>query len=709
VEYHEVVQLDHQWNTDRTRQWVTRASTPAHLLWLRSHFQSHDLHFPRGFGGWFGAWLVLVPLESLTENRPTPISEARRSIDRMDIETQDATMRPADAMDSEPETHDDTAMTAESKPDPDLEVDGEVEPRDGSGQTNGNDSLEQSRPSSASPALASAPMADRRNAEDAARAFLVRQTHAVIIPSFAAWFDMTTIHDIEKKSLPEFFNDRNRSKTPSVYKDYRDFMINTYRLSPSEYLTVTACRRNLAGDVCAIMRVHAFLEQWGIINYQIDPETRPSNIGPPFTGHFRVTADTPRGLQPFQPGVPTSMSAGKPHVDPYQASQEGAKVDLNIELRKDVYDTTGRPMQSLANGGESQDTEDKGVATKPQQQFNCFTCGIDCTRVRYHNVKTKKIGLCPNCYLEGRFPASSHSADFVKIENPAYSALSNESQWTDQETLLLLEGLELYEEDWSAIAEHVGTRTREQCVLRFLQLPIEDPYLETKQESLGPLQYSRVPFTQADNPVMSVVAFLASLIKPEIAAAAAGSSVAEITKRLRQGDSAQSGDTKNEDAMDMDQPNEQGLQPLERAASIALGSAAGRSHVLATNEEREISRLVTTAVNAQLKKMELKLVHFDQLEQVLEAEKRELEKARQQVFLERLSMKKQVKEVQEKLGRALNTGGQEGFRLAQEAETVMGNAEKLVYSPAEHGNEGQAETLRPLSVEKPEEFKSYQA
>lgn len=49
----------------------------------------------------------------------------------------------------------------------------------------------------------------------------------------------------------------------------RDFMINTYRLNPHEYLTVTACRRNLAGDVCAIIRVHAVLEQWGLINYQV--------------------------------------------------------------------------------------------------------------------------------------------------------------------------------------------------------------------------------------------------------------------------------------------------------------------------------------------------------------------------------------------------------------------------------------------------------
>lgn len=105
--------------------------------------------------------------------------------------------------------------------------------------------------------------------EAAANSHLVAQTHQIILPSYSTWFDMHTIHPLEKKSLPEFFNSRNRSKTPAVYKDYRDFMINTYRLNPVEYLTVTACRRNLAGDVCAIMRVHAFLEQWGLINYQV--------------------------------------------------------------------------------------------------------------------------------------------------------------------------------------------------------------------------------------------------------------------------------------------------------------------------------------------------------------------------------------------------------------------------------------------------------
>lgn len=105
--------------------------------------------------------------------------------------------------------------------------------------------------------------------ESSARSHLIQQTYSIILPSYSTWFDMHKIHDQERRALPEFFNNRNRSKTEAVYKDYRDFMVNTYRLNPAEYLTVTACRRNLAGDVCSIMRVHAFLEQWGLINYQV--------------------------------------------------------------------------------------------------------------------------------------------------------------------------------------------------------------------------------------------------------------------------------------------------------------------------------------------------------------------------------------------------------------------------------------------------------
>lgn len=92
-------------------------------------------------------------------------------------------------------------------------------------------------------------------------------------------------------------------------------MIDTYRLNPGEYLSATSCRRNLPGDVCAIMRVHAFLEQWGLINYQVDYEARAAPLGPPCTSHFTVVADTPSGLAPITGPRPTVGSAGAKMVE----------------------------------------------------------------------------------------------------------------------------------------------------------------------------------------------------------------------------------------------------------------------------------------------------------------------------------------------------------------------------------------------------------
>lgn len=79
----------------------------------------------------------------------------------------------------------------------------------------------------------------------------------------------------------------------------------------------------------------------------------------------------------------------------------------------------------------------------------------------------------------------------------------------------------MYKDDWNKVSEHVGSRTQDECILHFLRLPIEDQYLESSEASLGPLAYQPIPFSQSGNPVMSTVAFLASVVDPRVAAAAA--------------------------------------------------------------------------------------------------------------------------------------------------------------------------------------------
>ncbi|KAI9793808.1 MAG: hypothetical protein M1833_000531 [Piccolia ochrophora] len=623
------------------------------------------------------------------------------------------------------------------------------------------------------------PAPTKTSIESSARSHLMTQTHAIILPSYSAWFDMHTIHALEKKALPEFFNNRNRSKTPVVYKDYRDFMINTYRLNPVEYLTVTACRRNLAGDVCCIMRVHAFLEQWGLINYQVDAEVRPSNIGPPFTGHFRVTADTPRGLQPFQPAPGSKIQPGKPFAQTEQAaSGASAQVDLNMHLRQDVYHQNGKHVASVdskngekqangdtavTNGTEGNDSARSGLkaiedqAKEPMKKHTCHSCGIDCTRIHYH--LTPKAGapavggdgklsvdICPNCFLEARFPNSTNAADFVKIDNSSYSAIPDaNSPWSDQETIKLLEGAELFDDDWKQIAEHVGTRSEEQCILKFLQLPIEDKFVDgepsdepnasrpfdlTQTSTLRDLRRGNVPFSQADNPVLSVIAFMAGLSNPSIAAAAASSANdamrRQLAARIEKGiggetaesteDAAQTSKdvTKTEDSMEVDQHTQTpsgetstkdaaalsktATDPNADLAAIPFAVSASRSFGLCSHEERAVMRLINTAISSTLQKHKAKQRQFAEKEAMLQTERRHHERSQERLYADRLAFKHRVKEIESALRTVSLKGG------AERASVSTGGLD----ADGKDGVDGQGE-LPMLSVDPPQGYKGFES
>ena len=104
------------------------------------------------------------------------------------------------------------------------------------------------------------------------------QQRAFIIPSCAQWFDLQSIHEIEMQTLPEFFCDKFPHKNPETYQNYRNFIIKLYRENPSAYLSATECRKKLPGDICSIIRLHAFLEHWGLINFNVEPYLRPAKI-----------------------------------------------------------------------------------------------------------------------------------------------------------------------------------------------------------------------------------------------------------------------------------------------------------------------------------------------------------------------------------------------------------------------------------------------
>lgn len=334
---------------------------------------------------------------------------------------------------------------------------------------------------------------------------VTEQTHHIIVPSYSAWFDYNSIHVIEKRAMPEFFNTKNKSKTPEIYMAYRNFMIDTYRLNPTEYLTSTACRRNLAGDVCAIMRVHAFLEQWGLVNYQIDVDARPTPMGPPPTSHFHVLSDTPSGLQPLNPPKTTQPSAAKSLFDLDKIKKE--KEGVTVEGASAASIATVAPPGGNVNN----------VIAPP--------VGVLAPGANGNQGPVKlETSIEPGAHFGLRMDQYAKKPIAMRNKNAASMA----REWTEQETLLLLEGLEIYRDDWNKICEHVGTRTQDECILHFLRLPIEDPYLEDDCGFLGPLAYQPIPFSKSGNPIMSTVAFLASIVDPRIAAAAAKAAMEEF-------------------------------------------------------------------------------------------------------------------------------------------------------------------------------------
>lgn len=519
---------------------------------------------------------------------------------------------------------------------------------------------------------------ESRKIEEKARAYLARQTKPVIIPQFASWFNLEVVHEIEKRSLPEFFNNSSRFKTEKIYKDIRNFMVNTFRLNPLEYLTVTASRRNIAGDVASIIRIHSFLEQWGLINYQIDPKTKPSLLGPQYTGHFQIILDAPDGLKPFIPEDVELVNINGHKSNSVKSeekitTEKNSDLSLNLELRRNVYDST---QDALALN-----EQERLSTTLNSKQYTCSVTGNDSTEVRYHNLKAKN-SISSRAFKEGQFGSNFNSTDFVKLENLQNNG--DAAPWTDQEILLLLEGVELYEDDWEKISQHIGSRTNNQAISKFIQLPIEDKYLKTYlKESLkinSVPESSKLNSNSINESVLKTIQFLIKNADPELA---------------------------NKDFLKND-------KDIQNAIKITLGSIIGNSINSKNSVENELNNLLNSLVDLEINKVDLKLQKLSILEKQLNQERFELSQQRKDLILDRLTLKKQTINVRNKLVEAANAEtAEDGIKLADEAIEIAKKAPRISIITNLGKDETQDDEIEekeeekeviPISLETPESY-----
>ncbi|XP_055815715.1 SWI/SNF complex subunit SWI3D isoform X2 [Solanum dulcamara] len=283
-----------------------------------------------------------------------------------------------------------------------------------------------------------------------------RDRNVHVVPIHAGWFSWTEVHPLEKRTMPSFFNEKLQSRTPEVYMEIRNWIMKKYHTDPNIQIELNDLSELSAGDLDVKQEVMEFLDYWGLINYHPFPQTN---------------------------------SVMNVDIDGDEAAKTDSLIDKLFRFESDETWTPVLPRSSVATPSassgffpESAIAEELMKSEGPAVEYHCNSCSADCSRKRYHCQKEADFDLCSECFNNGKFGSGMSPSDFIVME-PGESGGASGGKWTDQETLLLLEALELYKENWNEIAEHVATKTKAQCILHFIEMPIEDTFLDTDAES----------------------------------------------------------------------------------------------------------------------------------------------------------------------------------------------------------------------------------
>lgn len=474
-----------------------------------------------------------------------------------------------------------------------------------------------------------------------------------VVPMHADWFSPYTVHRLERQVVPHYFSGKSVNHTPEKYMECRNRIVAKYMENPEKRLTVSDCDGLAVGvEIDDMTRILRFLDHWGIINYCATALNRElQNDGSCFSEDSNGELRVPMTLLK---SIDSLIQFDRP------------KCRLSAA---DVYPELG------FRGREESDLDSR--IRERLSENRCNYCARPLPIMYYQSQKEVDVLLCLDCFHEGRFITGHSSLDFTRVDSGKdYGDLDGEN-WTDQETLLLLEAMEIYSENWNEIAEHVGTKSKAQCILHFLRLPMDDSSLENVEVPSTPIPLNiskndecershsnsngsslqdpdsdtRLPFANYANPVMALVAFLASAVGPRVAAACAHASLAALSEEDHgQIDGSGCGNRMNSENMhgkeggphgDITKSSQQkevatlSDEKVRAASKAGLSAAATKAKLFADHEEREIQRLSANIINHQLKRLELKLKQFAEVETMLMKECEQVERVKQRMATER--------------------------------------------------------------------------
>ncbi|KAJ4728825.1 SWI/SNF complex subunit SWI3A [Melia azedarach] len=527
------------------------------------------------------------------------------------------------------------------------------------------------------------------------------------IPSHSSWFRWDDIHERERIALKEFFDGSSISRTPKIYKEYRDFIINKYREEPSRRLTFTQVRKSLVGDVSLLQKVFDFLDQWGLINFSATSgdNNRDSLEDKKLKDQAKIEEGAPNGVRVV--ATPNSLrSISVPNGGWDGTGKAGAAAS-----------ETGFKLPPLASYSDV-----FGDLVK-LKGLKCGNCGEQFSSGCYENSKQGNFVICEKCFKNGNYGENKSMDDFT-FNDRLGNSCTRGATWTEAETLLLLESVMKHGDNWELVAQHVPRKTKLDCISKLIELPfgefmtgsaherngsscppestdsvkqgpvalsenqevikVEDQVQEqmNETEENGDAASEKPPakkqrtslLPNAGSSLINQVALISTMAGPHVTAAAAEAAVTALcdessfpreifdgdedylanglsmlseSERAHQADASENKENQSESQDGLPNKNEIPLTLRIRAATAtALGAAAAKAKLLASQEDREIEHLVATILETQLKKLQSKVKYFEDLEMIMEEEYTEMMELKECLVEERIDV----------LQRALNAG-----------------------------------------------------
>ncbi|XP_031247709.1 SWI/SNF complex subunit SWI3A-like isoform X3 [Pistacia vera] len=501
------------------------------------------------------------------------------------------------------------------------------------------------------------------------------------IPSNSSWFRWDDIHETERIALKEFFDGSSISRTPKIYKEYRDFMINKYREEPYRRLTFTQVRKSLVGDVSLLHKVFNCLDKWGLINFGAPASDNRDNLEDiKLQDQVRVEEGAPNGVRVG--AMPNSLRP----LSPPQSAGEGRVLDgengFKLPLLASYSDVFGDLVKL------------KGL--------KCMSCGEKCDSGCYEYCKQGRFIICVKCFKNGNYGENKSMDDF-KFNDGNGKNVTHGSTWTEAEILLLLESVMKHGDDWELVAQNVKTKSKLDCISKLIELPfgefimgpgrgrggpdgstgssniathglmpssehhdtkVEDQVHEQMDETEQngdaasqepPAKRIRIAsLSDAGGSLIKQVALISTMGGPHITAAAAE---AAITALCDESSCPREIFDDNEEAYQVgaletkETSSQSGSQEtctenndipltlrIRAATATALGVAASNAKLLADQEDREIEHLVATMIETQLKKLHCKIKHFEDLELIMEKEYAEMLELKECLVAERIDV-----------------------------------------------------------------------